>query len=482
MSRPLSALCLAAAVAAASACATNPATGRRQLSLMSEPQEVQIGGEQDAQIRREMGVYADPALQQYVSEIGLRLARASERPDLPWHFTVVDVAAVNAFALPGGYIYITRGLLPFLEDEAQLAGVLGHEIGHVTARHAAQQYSRAMSAGLGLLLGSLFVPEARPFAEAGETGLGLLFLKYGRDDEVQADALGVRYAARAGWDPAAVPQMLATLGRIEEASDRKGVPNWLSTHPSPDNRVQRVQAVVDQAERGATRFAADRAGYLRRIDGLVYGDNPEQGVVRGRTFLHPGLRIALDFPDAWRVENGPTQVVATQPGANAVMLLEVQQDVRVESLEDAALGQMRRGGFQEISGAETTINSLNAYLGAYRGSLKDFGRVGVLAAHLVRGRSLFLVAGFASMPIYARSEAVFSQSIRTFRSLTIAEANAIRPNRIDLYTARDDDTWPSIARREGRGVVGADLLAIMNGRPPADPPRAGERLKIVVPG
>ncbi|HWW87546.1 MAG TPA: M48 family metallopeptidase, partial [Vicinamibacterales bacterium] len=230
------------------ACATNPATGKREVSLMSEEKEIQIGQEQDSQIRKEMGFYGDQALQQYVSGIGLRLAAVSERPNLPWHYTVVDVPAVNAFALPGGYIYITRGILPYLDDEAQLAGVLGHETGHVTARHASQQYSRSTGAEVGLILGSIFVPQTRPLAGLGQSGLGVLMLKYGRDDEAQADGLGVKYASRAGWDPAGVPQLLTTLGRIEEASDSKGVPNWLQTHPGAEDRVQRVQGAVREAE------------------------------------------------------------------------------------------------------------------------------------------------------------------------------------------------------------------------------------------
>src|SRR5512134_392075 len=151
------------------ACATNPATGQKEFSLMSEAQEIQLGQEMDVQVRREMGVYNDPELQRYVESIGMRLAKASERPNLPWHFTVVDEPAVNAFALPGGYIYLTRGILPFLDNEAQLAGVLGHEIGHVTARHAAQQYTQATTAGLGVTLLSIFVPEARPFQNITET-------------------------------------------------------------------------------------------------------------------------------------------------------------------------------------------------------------------------------------------------------------------------------------------------------------------------
>src|SRR5918996_372434 len=206
------------ALATLVACATNPATGKKEFSLMSEAQEIQLGQQMDGEIRREMGVYDDAELQRYVSDVGIRLAKASERPNLPWHFTVVDVPAVNAFALPGGYIYITRGILPFLHDEAQLAGVLGHEIGHVTARHSAQQYTQATTAGIGVTLLSIFVPEARPFQNLTETALGVLFLKHGREDEMEADNLGVRYTVATGWDPSGVAGMLRTLGRLDEAS------------------------------------------------------------------------------------------------------------------------------------------------------------------------------------------------------------------------------------------------------------------------
>ncbi|RPI49748.1 MAG: hypothetical protein EHM55_23040 [Acidobacteria bacterium] len=178
-----------------SACAINPVTGKRELSFMSEAQEISVGRELDAQVRQEMGLYEDEDLQRYVQDLGMRLASRSQRPNLPWSFAVVDSPAVNAFALPGGFIYITRGILPYLDNEAQLVGVLGHEIGHVTARHSAQQYTRGMGASLGVLVGSIFVPEVRPFADLAEGGLGVLFLKFSRDDELQADALGAEYTA-----------------------------------------------------------------------------------------------------------------------------------------------------------------------------------------------------------------------------------------------------------------------------------------------
>jgi predicted Zn-dependent protease len=470
-------------LAASAACALNPATGKREFSLMSEAQEIAIGQQSDGEIRREMGIFEDRELQEYVARIGASLAKQSERPHLPWHFSVVDQPVINAFALPGGYIYLSRGILPFLDNEAQLAGVLGHEIGHVTARHSAQQYSRVTGAQLGLVLGSILVPAARPFGQLAEASLSVLFLKYGREDEIEADNLGVRYAARTGWDPAGVAGMLTTLDRIEDETDRKGMPNWLATHPAPEDRVQRVQAAIREAgAETSVRTPAAREDYMRRIDGLIYGDNPEQGIVRGRRFLHSALRFALDFPEGWTVVNQPTQVVARHPQANAFVLLQLVQKPLGSDIQRVALTSMQQAGFQAIDGSRTTVNGLAAFIGTYQGTMQDLGRVGVRAAHIVHGRNVYLVAGLAPAQIFTEVESELTPAVRSFRALTAAQAAEIQPNRIDLYTARQGDTWQSIAERAGSDIIKPSTLAIMNGRVVAEQPRPGERLKIVVGG
>lgn len=474
---------LAATLAAVvAACATNPVTGRRELALMSEAQEIELGRQTDAEIRKTMGIYNDPELQRYVQQIGLRLAKSSERPHLPWTFAVVDSPAINAFAVPGGFIYLTRGILPFLDDEAELAGVIGHEIGHVTARHTVAQYSRQTAAGVGLGVLGIFIPAVGQAAPIAEAGLGALFLKYGRDDEREADRLGVAYNARNGWDPAGVGGMLTTLARLEEASgERRGVPNWLSTHPAPADRVEEIQTIVAEARKTSDASATNAAAFLAQIDGIIFGDSPEKGVVRGASFQHRDLRFAMTFPEGWPISNTDAQVAAKRPDAEHYVILELVQ-AQGGSLDQIAQQQMAKAGFQLVDGNRTRINGLDAVVGTYRGTLQGMGQAGARAAHILHGERVYLLVGIAPAGQFNAAAPSFDQTIQSFRPLTAAQAEAIRPNRVDLYTARSGDSWQSIASRASEGNMRASTLAIMNDYEPAQPPRAGDRLKIVVAG
>jgi predicted Zn-dependent protease len=471
---------LAAVVALSAACATNPVTGKKQMSLLSEAEELAIGQQQDVEIRREMGVYDDVGLQRYVSDIGQQLARNSHRPNLPWSFTIVDSPAINAFALPGGYIYLTRGIMAYLDDEAELAGVLGHEIGHVTARHAAQAYTRQAQANLGLTILSIFVPSTRPFADLGATGLGVLFLRHGREAELEADRLGVEYGSGAGYDPAGVPRFLATLARVNALTTR-GVPNWLSTHPDPGSRVTKAEPVAGKFLSADAR-SVNRDQYLERIHGLVFGDNAKDGIVRGSEFLHPLLRIGVKFPDGWELTNTPDAVMAQEPGTQHFMVLQEVEQVRGRSISDVAISAMRDAGYNVMDGTMVKINGNDAHLGMYRGNAKDVGKVVMRAAHIQVGRQLYVVAGFAPEQEFDIVDREIQPAVRTFRQLTVQEAADVRPNRIDFYVVRGGDSWQSIAARQSKGYVNAATLAIMNDREVNVQPQAGERVKIVVAG
>lgn len=470
---------LVLAILTTAACASNPVTGRREVSFMSEAEEIAIGRQGDAEIRREMGEYRDEELQRYVSGIGERLAAVSHRPSLPWTFTVLDSPAVNAFALPGGYVYVTRGLLSHMTDEAELAGVLGHEVGHVTARHASQQYTRSAGGSIGVLLASIFIPGVAPFSDLASAGLGTLFLKYGRDDELESDRLGMEYASKAGWDPDAVPRFLSTLSRLDALSAR-GIPNWLSTHPDPGSRVVQAAPIAAAISGGPRERNAD--DYLRRVEGLTFGDDPSEGVVRAHRFLHPDLRIALDFPEGWEVVNSSEQVVAQLDGEKVLMVMRAADTGRGAALDDGARRHMRGLGFTFEDGQMAPVNGVESFVGTYRGKARGVGEVRVRAAHIPIGRQVYMIAGVAPVGDFARVDAEFTAALQSFRQLSSRDAAQVRPNRLALYTAQAGDSWQSIAQRAGRGLVSATRLALMNGFAVNTQPPAGTRLKIVVEG
>jgi predicted Zn-dependent protease len=472
------------ACAAAVSCAANPTTGKREVPVMSEAQQIQAGTRSDAEVRRQLGVYDDPGLQAYVQDVGRRVAAVSERPGLPWHFAVVDVAAVNAFALPGGYVYISRGILPYLADEAELACLIGHEIGHVAGGHAARQYTRATASRLGPPGLGVFVPEARRFGGvASRALLGLLFLEYSREDEVEADSLAARYAARAGWDPAGVGAMLATLARLGEAADRRGIPSWSMTHPDPAGGVSDVVPTVGDllASAGAARWIIGREAYLPRIDGIVFGDNPREGFVRGEEFVHPDLGFVLRFPPGWQVSHDRAQVVIGQPDRKRFLVARAAARADSVPLSAFAREDMAKAGLRGTDQHPLTVNGLQAVIGLYRGKVDGIGRATVRAAHIADGGRVYVVAGLARSGDFAAADPLFMAAIRSFRRLDPQEAAGIRPSRIALYVARPGDTWGSIARATG-GIVMPEALAALNSLDVADSPLPGSRVKVVVGG
>jgi predicted Zn-dependent protease len=263
-------------------CATNPVTGNRELVLLSESQEISMGQEAAQEVETSLGLVDDADMQAYVRRVGSRLAAKSERPNLPWRFGVVDDAVPNAFALPGGPIYITRGLMNLMDSEAELATVLGHEIGHITARHSVSQMSKSQLAQLGLGLGMILAPQLQNLGGALSSGMQLLFLKYSRDHERQADDLGFKYALNESYDVREMDDVFAALSRVGDVESKSSLPSWLATHPGPEERIQRINEKVAALPAPPANSVVNRTEYLNQIDGLVYGDNPRQGFFRNR--------------------------------------------------------------------------------------------------------------------------------------------------------------------------------------------------------
>ncbi|HET9383866.1 MAG TPA: M48 family metallopeptidase, partial [Gemmatimonadales bacterium] len=309
---------------AVAGCARNPATGQNELMLVSESQEIRMGQQYDSQVVAAIGLYPDPALQSYVQTLGARLAATSERPNLPWTFRVVDDPAVNAFAVPGGFIYVTRGILAHMTNEAQLATVLGHEIGHVTARHTAAQMSKEQLATLGLVVGSIASKQVAQYAGVASQALSVLFLKFSRDNENQADELGVRYSSRANFDSREMANVMRLLDKLSSESGGR-LPEWLATHPDPGNRVEHINQLVAKSQTDFTGATVNRAGFERRLDGIMFGMNPREGFFKGGVFYHPDLRFSMMFPSGWRVMNSKQAVAGQSSQQDAIIELTLSE-------------------------------------------------------------------------------------------------------------------------------------------------------------
>ena len=303
-------------------CALNPVTGKRELMLMSSADELAMGQQTNPQILQTYGKYEDADLARYVSALGKRLGALSHQPNLAYNIQVLDSPVVNAFAVPGGYVYLTRGILAYLNDEAELAGVVAHEIGHIAARHSAQQYSKAQFAQLGLGLGSVLSKTFRKYAGVAQAGVELLFLSFSRSDEREADSLGVEYSAKAGYDSNHMANLFTSLERLNPGEAQGGLPGWFSTHPNPENRIAAIKqdTLAWREKIGQTQFAVNRDQYLKQIDGIVFGEDPRQGYVEGNVFYHPELRFQFPVPAGWKVNNTASQVQMINQDQNAVIL------------------------------------------------------------------------------------------------------------------------------------------------------------------
>jgi predicted Zn-dependent protease len=477
MTRKLGAAAALAGALLLADCAVNPATGKQQLVLISEAQEIQLGRENDEVIQSQMGSYDDAALQKYVSDLGHKLAAISERPGLDWNFRVVDDPVINAFALPGGYIYITRGILAHLESEAELASVMGHEIGHVTARHSVSQMSKAQLAQFGLGLGSILAPtRTQQLGGLIESGLGLAFLKFGRDDERQADDLGLRYIVRAGYDARPMAGVYDMLARVS-AGEGGAVPSWMSTHPAPENRMSRIEAQLAALGRDFSGLPVGREEFLRRIDGIEFGEDPRQGYFKGGVFYHPGMRFRMDFPDGWRTENMQQAVVGIGGDQAAI----VQLTLASEATAQAALGKFfaeqgvtRTGpAMGSIGGFPTAGDGFTATIQA--GAIR--GRVG----YVEYGGRVLQLLGYALQERWAEYEPAIRASLASFTELTDPAALQVEPQRLKVVALSTPTTLEEFARRHG-STVPLDRLALINRVDPGARLEAGRSYKVITGG
>ena len=461
-------------------CAQNPVTGDKDFVLMSEEQEIQMGAQSHQDVLKEYAALDDPALQAYVNEVGKRLAMQSHRPNLDWHFTVVDSPDVNAFALPGGYVYITRGIMAYLNSEAELAGVVGHEIGHVTARHGVRQQSATTAAGLGAVLGSILVPGMNN--QAGATLMQSLAQAwtagYGRDHELESDRLGAQYLAKTGYDPKAMIEVIGALKNQElfaaEQAKRGGrqprtYHGTFDTHPSNDARLKQV---VGEANKYAV--VNPREGhneYLQHMAGVVFGDSPDQGVIRNNALLHEKLGLAIQFPQGWKVQNRPDRVMAISPKGDA--LVELQQGPK----SDKPLATLQKG-LKLDAGARFDSGNLSGYPAAFAAGSQQ-GKPVVVAAVVFNGTQ-YLIAGMAKdKSSYDRERSTLRAAINSFHAITPAERKESRPFVLQLVTMQPGMTMAGLARQSPLGANAESQLRLINDLYPSGEPKPAQLIKIV---
>jgi predicted Zn-dependent protease len=474
-----SSLILAAALALGfSNCARNPVTGKSELSLISESQEIQMGKQASQEVAQSIGLYNDEKVQRYVADLGKRMAANSERPNLPWEFHVVDDAAVNAFALPGGFIYITRGLMASINNEAELATVLGHEIGHVTYRHSVQQISKAQLAQLGLGIGSILSSDIARFGQLASAGLSILFLKYGRDAENQADQAGFRYALNQNYNVREMTDVFETLNRVSEGGGRGKLPEWLSTHPNPENRIERIEKILDTLQRDPTRGVVNQDQYLQYVQGMTYGVDPRQGYFEGSHFYHPQMKFQLTFPQGWKLQNTPQAVVALSPNQDAIIQLGLAGKASPRQAAEQFLSQQ---GVQAGEGSTSSINGLPA-ASSYFQAQTEQGTIQGIVSFISYGGTTFGLMGYTPAGKLGGYDQIFQSTIRSFGELRDRSKMNVSPARVELVKLNREMTLEQFNSQYPSSVSLQELAIINEVEDPATPLPSGRTLKRVVGG
>jgi predicted Zn-dependent protease len=459
-------------------CARNPVTGKSELSLVSEAQEIQMGQQAAQEVAQTIGLYDDANAQAYVAEIGKPIAASSERPNLPWEFHVVDDASVNAFALPGGFIYVTRGLMTTINDEAEFATVIGHEIGHVTNRHSVQMISKSQLAQLGLGIGSILSSDIAKFGQLASAGLQVLFLKYSRDAENQADQAGFRYALNQGYDVREMPKVFQTLDRISQTGGGGKLPEWLATHPNPGNRIKHIETMLDTVHKDLSKAKVNQDGYLQRIKGMTYGEDPRQGYFEGSQFYHPKMRFQLRFPDGWQVQNTPAAVASLSPNQDAIIQLSLAGQT---SPQQAAQQFLSQQGIQAGQMSNSSINGLPATSSYFQAQTQE-GTIEGIVSFISYGGQTFGLMGYTPGGKLSTYDRVFQSTIRSFSELRDASKINVQPAKIELVKVNRDMTLEQF-NAQYPSTVPLEQVAIINEvEDPSSVLPAGRMVKRVVGG
>lgn len=463
-------------------CARNPVTGKRQVVLMSEEQEIAMGREADPQIIAQFGLYEDSTMQRYFAGKGEEMAAISHRPKLDFAFRIVDSEVLNAFAVPGGYVYFTRGIMAHFNNEAQFSGVLGHEIGHITARHGVEQQRNAILGQIGIIAGIIIKPELGRFAEAASAGLSLLFLKFSRDAEREADQLGVEYSSKIGYDAREMALFFTTIERKSAGSESAELPEFLSTHPNPGDRNTTVtKLAADWKQKlNLTNPLVNRNSYLRKIEGLVYGEDPRQGFLENNIFYHPVLRFQFPTPLNWLYQNTPQKVQLAPKDGRALLFLTLAPG---KTLQEAANAIVQQYSLQVVESRNVTVNGLQALVMVADQVPQQQQQQQVVLrtlSYIIQHReNIYHIIGVSALADFNSFSPYFTNTMQGFRELTDASKLNKKPERVRIKTINTGQTLAQALRSFNVPDSRLEELAILNGMKLTDNITQGTLIKVI---
>ncbi len=463
-------------------CARNPVTGKRELSFISEKQEIAMGQQADPGIVQSFGLYEDPELQAFINEKGAEMAAVSHRPHLDYDFKILDSPVVNAFALPGGFVYFTRGILAHFNNEAEFAGVLGHEIGHITAKHSVRQQNSQIFSQAIMIGGVVLSEDFRNYADVANQGLGLLLLKNSRDHESESDKLGVEYSTKIGYDSHNMANFFQTLKRL---SGESSIPSFMSTHPDPVDRYNKVHNLTDDWQSklnlSPQEVVTNRNDYLKRIDGLIYGSDPKQGFVEGNSFYHPVLRFVFDYPQGWTLNNAPSQVTIAPQDGKALLLMTLAQSQDLATAKSEVIEQNK---LNVIETQSANVNGNNAIkLISEQSQTAQNGQpaevIRILTYLIQYDNRIYIFHGMSKQADFNAYFGNLQATMNSFKQLTDPQFLNREAEKIKIVTSQTSQPLRTILVDNNIPTERLEELAIINGMELTDQVPQGMMIKVI---
>lgn len=483
---------VAAATLGLQSCSRNPVTGKKEIIFMSQEQEIALGAQSHPSIVATMGLYEDAKLQNFINEKGKSMGAISHRPDLKYQFHIVDSPVVNAFAVPGGYVYFTRGIMAHFNNEAEFMGVLGHEIGHVTARHSARQQTSQVLGTVGLMAGMVLSEKVRQMGDQAMQGLQMVLLSYSRAHESESDKIGVDYSSKVGYDAREMAQFFGTIKRISDKSGQ-AIPTFMSTHPDPGDRFTNVRQMAEAYQKANPgQYLVERERYLRMIDGIIFGDDPKQGFVENWNFYHPELKFQFPVPRDWQYENSPVQFQMAAKDGKSMMMLTVAEG---KTFDEAAQNVVKNYNFKVLENKKTTINGIPAVVMVSQiqqqqqqqqggqttpQQAQDPNTVVQVATYLYEYNGMILAMhGMSYAPTFNTNFATFRNVAENFRTLSDPDKLNRKPDRIRIKTVARTAAFKDVMKSFGMPDSRLDELGILNQLQANDQVQQGTLVKII---